>query len=154
MTRRQIAKLIESAIDRLVKREPQLLDLDVAERALSHHLARYIAELVPPEFDVDCEYNRHLQHPKRLNLPRRRALDREIRATTVFPDIIVHKRNTDSHNLLVLEIKKPGEDIAYDEIKLRAFRTELGYAHCAHVILGLDNGTLVRKVQWLDDPAT
>jgi hypothetical protein len=45
-------------------------------------------------------------------------------ATTVVPDIIVHLRGTDDHNLLVLEVKKPGGDLAYDERKLRALREE------------------------------
>lgn len=59
------------------------------------------------------------------------ALDREIRATAAFPDILVHERNTDANNIVVLELKKPGEDIAYDELKLQAFREELGYVHTA-----------------------
>jgi hypothetical protein len=107
--------------------------------------------MIPDTLDVDVEYNRHFADPKRLYLPPRRALDRELRATTVFPDIFVHKRNTDASNLLVLEVKKPGEDLAYDEVKLRAFRRELGYVHTGHVILGNDSeGRLVREVVWLD----
>ena len=151
MNRADISALVERAIDRLVEREPQLLDLDVNERTLSHHLARYLRDLVPKTLKVDVEYNRHFVNPKRLNLPPRKALNREVRATTVFPDIIVHKRNTDEANLLVLELKKPGEDRVYDDLKLRAFRTELGYVHTAHVILGNDsNGQLVREVVWVD----
>lgn len=151
MNRAEISALVERAIDRLIEQEPQLLDLDVTERALSHHLARYMSELVPDTLKVDVEYNRHFGDPKRLNLPPRDALDRETRATTVFPDIIVHNRNTDDTNLLVLELKKPGEDRAYDDLKLRAFRAELGYVHTAHVILGYDrNGGLMREVIWVD----
>jgi hypothetical protein len=97
------------------------------------------------------EYNRHGAETKRLTLPPRKTLDRELRATTVFPDILVHKRNTDQDNLLVLEMKKPGEDMAYDELKLRAFRRELGYKHTAHVVVGRENGALTRKVIWVDD---
>jgi len=110
-----------------------------------------LSEAIRAPLTVDCEYNRHFGDPKRLKLPTRKALDREIRATTVFPDILVHERNTDTNNLVVLELKKPGEDIAYDELKLRAFREELGYAHTAHVILGLRaDGGLVREVAWID----
>ena len=95
--------------------------------------------------------NRHFGDPKRLNLPPRQALDREVRATTVFPDILVHERNTDANHLIVLELKKPGEDTAYDELKLRAFRNELGYRNTAHVILGLTaNNALVRDIRWVD----
>lgn len=151
MDRNEISAIVGRALQRLIDEQSTLLDLDVTERALSHHLARYIGELVPAGYDIDVEYNRHSADPKRLNLPPRKALDRELRATTVFPDILVHRRNTDEHNELVLEVKKPGEDLAYDERKLRAFRQELGYRHTAHVVIGRDtNGVLVQEVTWID----
>jgi hypothetical protein len=149
--RAEITKLVESAVSRLVEEQPALLELDVTERALSHHLALYLAQSVPPPFDVDVEYNRHGAEPKRLRLPRRKALDRELRATTVFPDILIHRRNTDDANLLVLELKKPGEPLAYDNLKLRAFRREFGYRHTGHLILGRDDrGGVVRRLEWVD----
>lgn len=151
MNRKEISEVVEMALDQLIAEQPNLLDLDVTERALSHYLALYIAPLVPAGYDVDVEYNRHGGDPKRLNLPRRRALDRELRATTVFPDIVVHKRNTDDHNLLVLEMKKPGENMRYDKIKLHAFRSELGYRHTAHVVIGRSNGSIIRNIIWVDD---
>ena len=153
MTREEATALVNSAIDQLLEHDSALLGLDVTERSLSHRLAHYMAlsEAIRPPLTVDCEYNRHFGDPKRLKLPPRKALDREIRATTVFPDILVHERNTDANNLVVLELKKPSEDIAYDELKLRAFREELGYIHTAHVILGhAANGSLIRQVVWID----
>ncbi len=152
--RKEMAALVDKAIDRLIESESELLELDVSERALSHHLARCLGELVSNGLKVDVEYNRHFANPKRLDLPPRKALDREIRATTVFPDIIIHRRNSDDNNLLVLELKKPGEDTAYDDLKLRAFRRELRYAHTAHVILGKhSDGHIVREVIWVEDGA-
>lgn len=151
MNRDEISAIVEKALDRLIAEQPALLELNVTERALSHHLAQCISFLVPVGYDVDVEYNRHFADTKRLNLPPRKAVDRELRATTVFPDILVHRRNTDKDNLLVLEMKKPGEDLEYDERKLRAFREELGYPHTAHVILGRNgNGEIVREVKWVD----
>jgi hypothetical protein len=150
MNRETIDNLVNKAIDLLVENEPQLLDLNATERALSHHLARYLGELVPEGFNVDCEYNRNSDLPKRLNLSPRQANDREIRATTVFPDIIIHKRDSDKANLLVLEMKKPGENLEYDEAKLLASQRELGYIHTAHVILGRRNGELLKEVLWFD----
>lgn len=151
MPHEEVSALVETAIDLLIEHEPELLTLGVTERTLSFHLARYLTDLVPAGYNVDCEYNRHFDDPKRLNLPRRTALDREMRATTVFPDVLVHKRNTDKYNLLVLELKKPGEDIEYDEIKLRAFRNELHYTYAAHVIVGRQkNGQVIRQVIWID----
>lgn len=152
MTREEANLIVNAAIDDLIANDMELLELGVTERALSHQLAHYIASMVVTPLSVDCEYNRHFEDPKRLNLPPRRALDNELRATTVFPDIIVHQRNSDDQNLLVLELKKPDEDIVYDELKLRAFRAELGYAHAAHIILGRTfTGDLVRRVIWVDD---
>jgi len=150
MDRAKISAIIDHALQQLIEEQPALLELDLTERALSHHLAVYIAQQIP-DYDVDVEYNRHGGNPKRLDLPPRTALDREVRATTVFPDILVHKRDTDKHNLLVLELKKPGGDLKYDELKLRAFRRELSYPHTAHVIIGREpDGTLVREVVWVD----
>ena len=83
MDRAEITHLVNKAIARLVKNEPQLLALNVTERALSHHFAPYLGEMMPEGFNVDCEYNRHFDDPKRLNLKRRQTKDREIRATTV-----------------------------------------------------------------------
>ncbi len=144
--------LVNGAVARLIDEQPELLALDVTERALSHHLALYLSQYVPAGFHVDVEYNRHFADPKRLELPPRAALDRELRATTVFPDIIVHKRNSDDANLLVLELKKPGEPLDYDNLKLRAFRRELYYRHTAHLILGCDeSGAVVNRLEWVSD---
>lgn len=151
MNRDDITALVQDAITRVIASERELLDRNASERALTHHLARILAEDVPDPFVVDVEYNRHIDDPKRLILPRRQAADDELRATTVFPDIIVHVRGIDDHNLLVLEVKKPGEDLAYDERKLRAFRDQLHYRHAAHVILGRgDDDVIIQKVIWID----
>jgi hypothetical protein len=151
MTRDEAEALVNAAIDQLVENDLLLLDLGVTERALSHRLAHYMSLSVKPPLTVDCEYNRHFYDPKRLNLPPRKALDREIRATTVFPDILVHQRSTDERNLVVLELKKPGESLDYDQVKLRAFRKELGYLHTAHVILGnMGANEIERKIIWVD----
>lgn len=151
MTRQEATELVDAAVDRLVAEQPELLDLDVSERALSHHLAIYLAEFLPAGLQVDVEYNRHGACPKRLNLPPREASDRELPATTVFPDIVIHRRGSDDSNLVVLELKKPQGSLEYDRRKLRAFRRELGYAHAAHVVLGRDSqGCLVRDLIWVD----
>ena len=155
MDRAQITDLVIEALETLVNEQPELLDLRVTERALSHHLACYIAALTPDELDVDIEYNRHGNLPKRLDLPPRIAVHDEIRATTVFPDIIVHERATDDNNLLVLELKKPGGDLEYDELKLHAFRDTLGYRHAGHVVLGLNQDQkVVRELIWIDEQST
>lgn len=150
MTRREAQALVADAIDALIANDSVLLDVDIAERALSHQLAHYMALSIGPPLAVDCEYNRHSKNPKRMLLPRRKSSEDELRATTVFPDIIVHQRNDDRNNLIVLEVKKPGESLDYDQKKLQQFKDLLMYQHAAHVILGLDtNGNVVREVKWI-----
>ena len=151
MNRHEIESVVTRAIDRVIATERELLDRNVSERALTHHLARFICDEIRAPFVVDVEYNRHLDDPKRMVLAPRRALDDELRATTVFPDIIVHVRGTDAHNLLVLEVKKSHDDLAYDERKLRAFREQLQYQHAAHVILGSNAAeSIIHEVIWIE----
>ena len=109
MTREDAHALVNHAVDAVVANDSDLLRLDVTERALSHQLARYMADRVAAPLAVDCEYNRHGSDTKRLRLGRREASDHDLQAVIVFPDIIVHQRGTDDHNLLVVEVKKPGE---------------------------------------------
>lgn len=152
MRRDEVEDLVRYAIDALVENDGVLLEVNVSERSLSYRLAHYISlsDAIKPPLVVDCEYNRHFGDPKRLRLPSRTARDRELRATTVFPDIVVHERNADNNNVFVLELKKPGESLTYDDLKLRAFVAELGYAHAAHLILGRDtNGETVRELIWV-----
>lgn len=151
MNRDQATQLINEAVNQLVEYDSELLDLDVSERALSYKLAHYMSlskSIISPMV-VDCEYNRHFSEPKRLLLPKRRALDRELTATTVFPDIIVHERNSDKHNYLVIEIKKPGGDMEYDCLKLNAFIEELGYKNAAHLVLGMTGDIITRDIIWI-----
>jgi hypothetical protein len=150
-SRDELETFINSSLDELIEHHYELLDLVVGERSFTRQFASLLRRFVPREFHVDVEYNRHEDLPKILNLPRRDASDIEVRATTVFPDVIVHVRNTDEANLLVLEVKKPGESLEYDEAKLIAFREQLDYVHTAHLICGLDrNGRLVRDLRWVD----
>src|ERR1700742_5200566 len=108
MGKDELENILNAAIGRLIGDDWSLLALGVTERSLTHHLARYIQDLVPEDLDVDVEYNGHLDQTKRLDLPPRGTTDRDLQAPTVFPDIIIHKRNTDDSNLLRVEVKKPG----------------------------------------------
>jgi hypothetical protein len=92
---------------------------------------------------VDTEYNRDGHHPKALRTVPDLPPGREERE--VYPDIIVHHRNTPS-NLLVVELKKTTNTAsdAYDLAKLRAYRRELGYEHA--LFMRLRTGTPVADV--------
>jgi hypothetical protein len=149
MTRPEAELLIRNAVAAMSADQPELFELDVSERAICHQLAVYLAREVSPGLHVDVEYNRDRKMPKRLNLPRRNATDEDIQAVTVFPDVVVHVRDS-PRNEIVLEIKKPGESIQYDQLKLQAFRDQLGYRHCAHLILGrTHDGNFVEDLIWI-----
>jgi hypothetical protein len=148
----QIDAALNRALDRFIERDKHLLEVNASERSMSHQIAIYLSEQVPG-YNVDCEYNRHGFNAKELHLnpPGTSAFDTE--AVTVFPDIIVHRRGNDKHNLLVVEMKKAAtsRNSDFDRQKLKAFRGQLHYTWAAHLIIGhAYSGELVRTVEWID----
>lgn len=113
---------VVDALESFFKADKKLLDLNASERSISHKLAEHLQKEFS-DWNVDCEYNRQGEDPKRMFLDLftdLKADDQE--AKTVFPDIIIHKRNTDE-NLLVIEIKKSNNPNNGDKDiqKLKAF---------------------------------
>lgn len=147
MTREEATNLVSHALDQLIKHDTQLLDLKIGERALHFRIAYYMAQsqIIKLPLTLDCEYNRHFGNEKQLQLPVLQGPSR------VLPDILVHQRNTDENNMLVLEIKRPGQRLTHDQNKLRAFVNQLQYRHAGHIIIGHDRrGNLVRDIRWID----
>ena len=139
--------MVYGALDRLIQDDIQLLDLKLCERALQFKIAHYMAQeqIIRKPLTLDCEYNRHFGDEKKLRL-----FDNP-RATNVFPDILIHERNSDVNNIVALEIKRPGQSLARDQEKLRAFSAQLGYRYTGHIIIGHNRrGELVREVRWVD----
>ena len=147
MTRDEVTALVNDALNQLIKNDRQLLDLKVCERALHFKIAHYMAQSpsIRPPLTLDCEYNRHFGNEKRLQLPDRQRLSK------VFPDILIHERNSYENNMLVLEIKRPGQRLTHDKNKLMAFVEQLHYRYAGHIIIGHNRrGVLVREVRWLN----
>jgi hypothetical protein len=139
----------------------------VGERAIAHRLAVHIeAELIDscitknfPEVVVDCEYNRHRgavksfriqkELRKRVVKARRAVRDDPVRdgwyVFSIFPDIIVHQRESDTKNLLVVELKRSSNTIDpdYDRLKLQLFTTsrDYGYGYALGVALVVQENT-------------
>jgi hypothetical protein len=136
-----VRQSLDSAIRRFIAGDFQLLVLDVNERSVTHKLAEYLQDKFPA-WHVDCEYNRDHDDPKRLNIPRGSISTDDDQGTTVFPDIIVHKRDTDE-NLIVIEVKKStnSQGDSYDMQKLNAFKSELGYKYAAFLKLRTGPGS-------------
>lgn len=141
MNRQQATQIVTESLEELLANDRILLVNDVSERAITHKLAEYLQRRVNNlnlrDIHVDCEYNRNSLAgdgaPKTVRLVQQRVqaalegqnvvTDDRYRSVTTFPDIIVHERGTNDHNLLVIEVKKinnqvdPGLDFA----KLGAF---------------------------------
>lgn len=138
MEKEQIEEIIKYAVQQVIANDAVLIDLDVSERVIMFHLARYIREKTPIEFHVDCEYNRHLKDIKNLTYLKN-TLGVE-GSHKVIPDILIHKRGSDDSNILVAELKKFGassNDVASDKRRLNEFKGKsYSYSYAVQIILG------------------
>ncbi|MGB2729105.1 MAG: hypothetical protein WBD09_11705 [Halobacteriota archaeon] len=132
----EIKDRIEIALCIVLKNDTYLLQKDINERTIAHKLATYL-QYTFPEYHVDCEYNGNVLRDngkkyiillkdglQRLGLLKQKdeRIDKEIIERLVYPDIIIHKRDT-SENLCIIEIKKSTSKIPskYDELKLKCY---------------------------------
>lgn len=103
---------IEKAFDLVYKNDEFLITNGLCERCIMFRFAGYLADLYP-DYNVDCEYNRHIDNIKRIRK------DKEI-----FPDVILHTRGVDENNFAIIELKNKTnpDDVGRknDENKLRA----------------------------------
>jgi hypothetical protein len=123
----------------------KLLESNANERSITHRLAVYIEREIPFAtagviYDVDCEYNRSNEKPKRLTSFKRRIDSDNADGVTVYPDVIVHQRGTNC-NLIVVEAKLDSSEqkcvgslsCICDRCKLKAYKHELGYTYAFFV---------------------
>lgn len=121
-----IKSKIVHCIDRIYNEDGDLFRRNNYEVTVSTKLAQYLF-LEFPKYNVDCEYNKHIDEEKTVTINGDNRL--------VRPDILIHNRGTDEHNLVAIEIKKVqnrtnrGRD--YDKliaftIKDGEYRYELG----------------------------
>lgn len=147
--RRLIEKALNESLELLLRADEGILWIDINERTISHRLAIYL-EPHFPGWNVDCEYNRNHDDPKRLKIDRRYVRSDDTQGTTVFPDIIVHRRGTDE-NLLVIEMKKTTsrESDNYDLSKLRAFKQQLGYHFAVFIKIKTAGELRIDRRDWV-----
>ena len=146
MDQRRVYDIVNAALEKLVRKDSFLLEYDANERTITHRLAIYLAEELH-DWDVDCEYNRHIHAKKEIVLrlinqgytellQKRYSVDEMPDSLTVFPDIVVHHRGTDDSNLLVIEAKKTSStamDDEFDRCKLIAYKSQFGYRFAAFI---------------------
>jgi hypothetical protein len=131
---------IHRAFLRFVEMERQLLDAGTNERSMTHRFAIQIERLFRG-YAVDCEYNRDGRDPKRLESFRRTVRSDDTGGVTVYPDVIVHRRGTPD-NFVVIEAKTSASQepclrparCHCDRCKLRAYKSDLRYAHAFFVL--------------------
>lgn len=128
---------VTQAVELFVKNDLDLLRNAAHEQAISHRIGVYLEGLFETgKHNIDCEYNKHLDEPKKIDLY---DLDpklcegckcdsckfvikgnlNEIPERGFRPDILVHKRGTNDYNLIAIEVKKD-KWCPFDEAKLRA----------------------------------
>ena len=128
----EVKQKIIDAYKQLIKNDFYLLSVGVNERSITHKMAEYIQSQFP-DYHVDCEYNRNGPDQKRLDSFKKSIQSDDADGTTVYPDIIVHHRNTQD-NLVVIEAKKSTNNSMGDKEKLQAYKDDLGYRNAYFII--------------------
>lgn len=103
---------IKQAASELYSKDSYLIECRACERSIMYKFAHYLDNLISKDpafvgYNLDCEYNRDIYDVKCIG----DCLNR------VFPDIIIHKRGTNSDNLLVIECKTGWNSNIEDDIK-------------------------------------
>jgi len=130
----EIKKKVYICIRQLLKNDLHLLEIRANERSIAHKLAEYLQQQFP-DWHVDVEYNRHGVKIKRISEKK------------VYPDIIVHLRNTDL-NLLVIELKCSNRSYNVDIEKLSSLTDPNGkFKYKLGLFLKLIKGE-IKEVRW------
>lgn len=139
----------EKACKKFQSNEQYLIQNNLGERVLSHKLAEHLQKEFG-EYNVDCEYNKNITETKRLReikefvrQTRNNGLSNfeEEHGINVSPDIIIHIRGSNTHNKIVVEIKKansPIKDEEFDKLKIEFYMKELNYSLGIFVKIGID----------------
>lgn len=132
-----VRELVIGALNDFYENDAILLDYinereAVSERCMVFHIGCYMIERMKAipvfkNFQLDCEYNRNLGDPKLVHI--RRSEDGSEELHKAYPDLIIHKRQRNDDNLLVIEFKKgdaPKDALTLDIDKLRYFTRQDG----------------------------
>ncbi|GGG88693.1 hypothetical protein [Paenibacillus radicis (ex Gao et al. 2016)] len=116
-----IKEKVNNSLLKLDVADKYLLQNDLNERTIAHKLANYLQEEFN-EYNVDCEYNKNVDEEtgnKNIYFLKMDCLelnkefakvttidDVEYMRKSIYPDIVIHERGTNTRNLLIIEIKK------------------------------------------------
>jgi hypothetical protein len=142
MTDTELFKFVNRALKKVYKYHGYLIKNQVHERSIVFWFGVYFHELLQhkekehAEYNLDFEYNKDHSNPKRTeNFP-----------YGTYPDIILHKRDSNEHNLLIIEFKTWWSlDNSRDLKKIKDFTRPDGnfnYKYGLSIILGKDESSI------------
>jgi hypothetical protein len=119
LSQKIVLDAVHRALFDVVGRDQVLLTLDAHELSLVHRFGLYLeshlsAELAEHGLSVDLDYDRHGYSQKYLPERPDRDGDKRFR-----PDLIIHRRLSDSQNVLVVEWKKHASSNMIDLLRDR-----------------------------------
>ena len=153
MEKQEIILKISSAITKFLAKDSFLLTVDINERALTHKFAEYLQgemDTFGSDWNVDCEYNRDYSEIKKINPQLTKIYQNEelsffdTEAVSIYPDIIIHKRKSNT-NLLVIEAKKTPTSknlIDRDKEKLLLIKKEYKYTYAVLLTFDVLNSSI------------
>jgi hypothetical protein len=115
-----VKERVRVALAMVCHHDRQLFDSSVGEWSIAFRLGVYLIQQFP-EYDVDCEYNRAGDDPKKRP-----------DGSLFRPDIVIHQRGCNSRNLLVIEIKRQGNNKDGDRAKLKEMTSKTGSLRYAY----------------------
>lgn len=140
---------VVDALKRLYTCERDLFEFEnyrsmISERCLVFQFGWHLNQIFTKNpvfrgYKVDCEYNRNFAHPKgKYNEVLKKV------ETIKTPDLIVHKRKSNSNNVLVMEVKKVEKDD--DDIERLKFYTSkdevFKYQYGVHIVLQKEKASI------------
>lgn len=140
-----IKSKINHCVDRIYNEDGDLFQRNNYEVTISSKLAQYLF-LEFPKYDVDCEYNKHINGIKEADI---NGELREIR-----PDILIHRRGTDKDNLVAIEIKKEqnsaSRDPDYSKLKSLTLETK-DYKYKLGVFIDFAQDYSTKKIKFFEN---
>lgn len=133
-----IKECVQRAMEQVYANDKSLIIRDANERSIVFRFGLYLCEILKStafkDYDLDVEYNRNGQDPKRTpNHPR----------NGIVPDLIVHKRESNDSNLLVLEFKtERNSNQREDKEKIKeltSITSEYRFKYGACILIGNNN---------------
>lgn len=146
MDKDKIREVIYKSIDELYQSDSLLLNsnFNIHERTVCHRLAIYLEKNIDYKYNVDVEYNRMRTSydiddvgevvGKVINYE-----DTDEGVSYVYPDIIIHKRDTNI-NILVIEVKMfwKNRKKGIDYNKINQYIKQLNYKFGVYIELNTD----------------